>query len=94
VTFDPVFFANPKSTALPSSPISITSDVEIIGPAAGVSLTGLTLSISGGTVALSNLTFRGQMSAPFIDVSGHHHFNSNRLHLRRWTILCQLTADQ
>ena len=70
VTFDPVFFANPKSTALPSSPISITSDVEIIGPAAGVSLTGLTLSISGGTVALSNLTFRGQMSAPFIDVSG------------------------
>jgi hypothetical protein len=70
VTFDPVFFATPKSTAIPFSPISITSDVEIIGPAAGVSLTGLTLSISGGTVALSNLTFRGQMGAPFIDVSG------------------------
>jgi hypothetical protein len=70
VTFDPVFFANPKSTAIPFSPILISGDVEIIGPAAGVSLTGLTLSISGGTVALSNLTFRGQMSAPFIDVSG------------------------
>jgi hypothetical protein len=70
VTFDPIFFANPKSTAVPLSPISITSDVQIIGPAAGVSLTGLTLSISGGTVALSNLTFQGQMGTPFIDVSG------------------------
>jgi hypothetical protein len=70
VTFDPVFFAKPKSTAIPFSPISITNDVEIIGPAAGVSLSSLTLSISSGTVALSNLTFRGQMSAPYIDVSG------------------------
>lgn len=70
VTFDPVFFAKPKSTAIPFSPISITSDVEIIGPAAGVSLSSLTLSISSGTVALSNLAFRGQMGAPFIDVSG------------------------
>jgi len=70
VTFDPTVFATPQSTAIPFSPISITSDVEIIGPAAGVSLTSMTLSISGGTVALSRLTFRGQMGAPFLDVSG------------------------
>ena len=70
VTFDPTVFATPRSTAVPFSPISITSDVEIIGPAAGVSLTSMTLSISGGTVALSRLTFRGQMGAPFLDVSG------------------------
>ncbi len=70
VTFDPTVFATPQSTAVPFSPISITSDVEIIGPAAGVSLTSMTLSISGGTVSLSGLTFRGQMGAPFLDVSG------------------------
>lgn len=71
VTFDPTVFATPQSTAIPFSPISITSDVQIIGPAAGVSLTGMTLSISGGTVALSKLTFRGgQMSTPYIEVTG------------------------
>lgn len=70
VTFDPTVFAIPRSTAVPFSPISITGDVEIIGPAAGVSLTSMTLSISGGTVSLSGLTFRGQMGAPFLDVSG------------------------
>jgi hypothetical protein len=70
VTFDPTVFATRQSTAIPFSPISITTDVEIIGPAAGVSLTGTSLSISGGTVSLSNLTFQGQMSAPFLDVSG------------------------
>ena len=70
VTFDPTVFAIPQSTAIPFSPISITGDVEIIGPAAGVSLTGMTLSISGGTVSLSRLTFRGQMSAPNIQITG------------------------
>lgn len=70
VTFDPTVFAIPRSTALPFSPISITGDVEIIGPVAGVSLTGMTLSISGGTVSLSRLTFRGQMSAPYIQITG------------------------
>jgi hypothetical protein len=70
VTFDPTVFAIPQSTAVPFSPISITGDVEIIGPAVGVTLQSLTLSISGGTVALSRLTFRGQMGAPFLDVSG------------------------
>lgn len=70
VTFDPTVFATPQSTAVPFSPISITGDVEIIGPAAGVSLTGMTLSISGGTVSLSRLTFRGQMSAPYIQITG------------------------
>jgi hypothetical protein len=70
VTFDPTVFATPQSTAIPFSPILISSDVEIIGPAAGVSLTGTSLSISGGTVSLSGLTFRGQMGAPFLDVSG------------------------
>jgi hypothetical protein len=70
VTFDPTVFATRQSTAVPFSPISITSDVEIIGPAAGVSLTSTSLSISGGTVALSNLTFQGQINVPFIDVSG------------------------
>jgi hypothetical protein len=70
VTFDPTVFAIPRSTAAPFSPISITGDVEIIGPVAGVSLTGMTLSISGGTVSLSRLTFRGQMSAPYIQITG------------------------
>jgi hypothetical protein len=70
VTFDPTVFAIPQSTAVPFSPISITGDVEIIGPVAGVSLTGMTLSISGGTVSLSRLTFRGQMSAPYIQITG------------------------
>lgn len=71
VTFDPTVFAIPRSTAVPFSPILITGDVEIIGPAAGVSLTGTTLSISGGTVSLSRLTFRGeQMSAPYIQITG------------------------
>ena len=70
VTFDPTVFAIPQSTAVPLSPILITGDVEIIGPVAGVSLTGMTLSISGGTVSLSRLTFRGQMSAPFIQITG------------------------
>lgn len=70
VTFDPTVFAIPRSTAVPFSPILITGDVEIIGPVAGVSLTGMTLSISGGTVSLSRLTFRGQMSAPNIQITG------------------------
>lgn len=70
VTFDPTVFATPQSTAVPFSPIVITSDVEIIGPAVGVSLTGTKLSISGGNVSLSGLTFRGQMSGPYLEVSG------------------------
>lgn len=70
VTFDSTVFATPLSTGFPLASISITSDVEIIGPVAGVSLPGMTFSISGGTVSLSKLTFRGSMSASYLDVSG------------------------
>lgn len=73
VTFDPVFFATPKSTNPLFSDISIAGDVEIVGPTAGVSLTGMRLSISGGTVALSKLTFKGgtsSLSAPYLQVGG------------------------
>jgi hypothetical protein len=96
ITFDPAFFATPRTITLTNGELAITDSVTITGPAGGVTVGGnaasrvFDLLIPGtGNVMISNLTITGGNAAGGAGILA----NSDNLTLTRCTVSNNSSSD-